>query len=160
MWSKITFHVPLKGDDHTLQAHIYIYTGTSEDIQPQNTLYMWREIEYHPKYHSYIRTTKNNRIESIYSSTSRSPFESQLHYKFTTPTQNIPFTSARKHIHTIRHDYYIGLKKTQHPKQNYNTNKSEKINHFHGHLDGLKHRQIRSRHPIVNLKSPFRKVLY
>jgi hypothetical protein len=26
-----------------------------------------------------------------------------------------------------------------------------KTNHFDGHLDGLKHRQIRSRYPIVNL---------
>jgi hypothetical protein len=45
-------------------------------------------------------------------------------------------------------------------KQNYNSNKSEKTNHFDGHLDGLKHRQIRPCYPIVNLKSPFRKVLY
>lgn len=40
MWSKITFDVPFKRDDHILQAQIY--TRTSEDIQPQNTLYMMK----------------------------------------------------------------------------------------------------------------------
>jgi len=64
-------------------------------------------------YKHHIRATqkkkKEKRMESIFSSTSRSPFESQLHYNSHT---KYSFSSERKHIHIIKQDYYIDLKKT------------------------------------------------